>query len=156
MRAILKEDQLLKHISTGQRKPKSSTLKRDETEYVNQVLRCDMRHSWCLEFLKEISNKNRLPPVDTLALRYMPESEECIQELFELCLDEVDKLFLNNYVAKEVKANKREIEPYFGAINHVIPKVNEQLWIEYFKISSRQVAQIIRHCNHLKSVRFEW
>lgn len=132
MRGVLKEAQLLKHINAGQRKHKKSIHKRDETEYVNQLLRWDMRHTWCLEFLREISNKNRLPPLDTLALRYMPENEEWIQEFFELCLDEVDNLFLNNYVTKEVKLNKLEIEPYFGAINHVIPKVNEQLWIEYF------------------------
>lgn len=71
-------------------------------------------------------------------------------------MDETNNLFINNYVTNQIKVDKLEIDPYFEAINLAIPKVMNSIWLEYFKLTSRQLAQLIRHCSHLKSVRFEW
>ena len=155
-RSILKKDKLLKLMDKTKKSSGHDKFVRDETEFVKDVFRLDFRHEWVVQFLEIVASKHRLGSVPTLALRYLPETEAHVPEFFEMCVDEIENLFINNYVTKERKESKLEIEPYFSAITSVIPKVKSTLWVEYFELSSRQMAQIIRKGCHLKSVRFEF
>ncbi|CAI2377387.1 unnamed protein product [Moneuplotes crassus] len=155
-RSILKKPKLLKMIAKLQKKHnKGKNRVRDETEYTEEVFRIDFRHLWNIELLESISAKNRLEPIPTLALRYLPESQEAVPEFLNSCIDEVDHLFINNYVENEVKKNKIPIEPYISAICSVCPSVKESLWIEYFTLSIRDIAQIIRKGFGIAMIRFE-
>ena len=71
-------------------------------------------------------------------------------------MDEVDHLFLNNYVTPQIKESKLEIEPYFDSIVLACKKTIESVWIEYFKIDHHQLCEIIKASSHLKMLRFEW
>jgi len=121
-RGILKKDKLIKLMNKVKHKSKENKKLRDETEYTETVLRFDFRREWCRKLLEEISVKHRLGALPTLALRYLPPAHESVGEFLSLCVDEVEHLFVNNYVEKEVKKNKLEIEPYFGAITSVASK----------------------------------
>mmetsp|Transcript_36409 Transcript_36409/g.36031 ORF Transcript_36409/g.36031 Transcript_36409/m.36031 type:complete len:201 (-) Transcript_36409:204-806(-) len=154
-RSVLKKPKLLKLINKHQKKNKGKKRVRDETEFTADVFRVDLRHLWSINLLEEISAKTRLEPIPTLALRYLPEQHESIGEFLNSSVDEVDHLFINNYVTKEVKKNKIPIEPYLPALSSVCPKVKESLWVEYFSLSIRDVAQIIRKGWHIKTIRFE-
>eukprot|EP00343_Euplotes_focardii_P003378 CAMPEP_0205810786 /NCGR_PEP_ID=MMETSP0205-20121125/14953_1 /ASSEMBLY_ACC=CAM_ASM_000278 /TAXON_ID=36767 /ORGANISM="Euplotes focardii, Strain TN1" /LENGTH=222 /DNA_ID=CAMNT_0053089239 /DNA_START=24 /DNA_END=692 /DNA_ORIENTATION=+ len=136
-------------------KSKNEKNLRDETEFTDEVLRIDFRRDWCRKLLEEISVKHRLGAIPTLALRYLPQAQDLVPEFLTLCVDEIDHLFINNYVETEVKKDQLEIEPYFTAITSVAPKVKESIWVEHFKMTAREVAQIIRKTSHLKSIRLE-
>lgn len=116
VRVALDEDKLVKLMKSWKAKFRNSN-KRDETEYTsNGILRLDLRNVWCKGFLSNISTKYRLPGLDTLALRYIPILDEDIQHFFELCMDEVDNLFINNYVTEIIRLEKLEIDPYYDSI----------------------------------------
>lgn len=86
-------------------------------------LRLDLRQVWCKGFISNISTKYRLPILKTLAIRYIPYLDDDIIYFFDLCMDEVEHLFLNNYVTDDVKKEKLEIEPYFDGIMLATQKV---------------------------------
>jgi hypothetical protein len=75
----------------------------DQTEFEAGVLRFDLRHEWCQKFLNSASRNNVLPQIDTIALRYIPETDDGILEFIQNSITEVDKLFLNNYVVDSKK-----------------------------------------------------
>mmetsp|Transcript_14438 Transcript_14438/g.16686 ORF Transcript_14438/g.16686 Transcript_14438/m.16686 type:complete len:86 (-) Transcript_14438:199-456(-) len=51
---------------------------------------------------------------------------------------------------------KLDVGCYIEAITLAVPKVQQSIWIEYFKISARQLALLAKASSHLKSIRFEW
>lgn len=155
-RSIMRIDKLIKLLAKVKNKHKKYDKKIDQTEYHHGVLRLDFRHEWVTKFIDQILEGHRLDHLPTLALRYLPEPNETINELFQTSISEVDNLFVNNYVTKEYRVNKMEIGSYLGAIVGVVPKVKDTLWVEHFKISARDAAKVIRKSAHLKSVRFEW
>jgi len=97
----------------------------------NRILRFDLRHEWCLKFLSTTSLKNKLPAVESVAFRYMPKSSEGVNQALENSLEETKKLFVNNYVETSVKASKVDIGGYHESILKAIPKVTDEIWIEY-------------------------
>mmetsp|Transcript_42904 Transcript_42904/g.50318 ORF Transcript_42904/g.50318 Transcript_42904/m.50318 type:complete len:181 (-) Transcript_42904:21-563(-) len=153
LRVMLSPSKIVELIKQFRKNKRDEKL--DETEYNSNSLTLDFRNYWCKDFVSQISSKYRLPNLDTISLRYLPVFEEDIQYFVEECMSETNSLLINDNSSQLVKLEKLEIEPYLDAINLAIPKVLKSLCIENFKLNSKQLAQIVRHSSHLKSVRFE-
>lgn len=82
LRIALNQEKLNDLLKKHKKKFKKQ-IKRDETELYDSLLRLDLRHTWCKGFVSNISNKYRLPALDTLALRYLPILDEDITYFLE-------------------------------------------------------------------------
>lgn len=126
--------------------------KEGSTYFLDDVFAIDLSNNWTKELVRDIGRNYYLPPtVKKIYIYYLGQGSTGIKMLLGSSVwHKIETLGINDYAKHKYKKNDGlHISEYVPCLLNVLNKIDQNLWLLYFQITSDQFSEIIRASHRL-------
>ena len=117
----------------------------------------DVRKRSILEWLQFLIEHQCVLPkeIQWIEISHLGDSWNIAKEFMTSWIqNSVKSVVINDYPLAKLKNRRLKINEYMKSLSILIPKITNSLYLEYFRLESKEFSYIIQKCSNLESLNF--